>query len=379
MRYSKRKARFLHATRTLIASLTRGKPEPDVLQASIKGLADLIQVKCGAIILFDEQGGLSQFVHTGMNAETTGKIAHLPVGTGSFGKFIRENTALRSDDLACDPHGAGFLAHHPCMKSLLAVPISHHERMYGRLYLCDKFDMEAFSDEDEELALCFADALALILENERRLAELKEEQGHLVHSAFHDQLTNLPNRVLLCDRIGQVMNQASRKQQQAAILFCDLDGFKAINDSIGHHAGDLVLKTVSERLLNSVRGEDTVARIGGDEFVVVLSNIEFIDQVRVGAQKILDAISESVKVDGDEIILSGSIGIAIYPFDGEATERLIRNADATMYMAKGCGKNNYRFFRETGTQEDASRPIVPRTAPWHERTGKNRIFQHSVN
>ncbi|MDP1633711.1 MAG: sensor domain-containing diguanylate cyclase, partial [Gallionellaceae bacterium] len=269
----------------------------------------------------------------------------------SFGKLVSENAALRPDDMAGAPPSAGFPAHRSSMRSLLAVPISRHEHLYGRLYLCGKFDMQAFSDEDEELALCFADALALVLENERRLEVLTEEQCHLLHSAFHDQLTNLPNRVLLCDRIGQILSQASRKQQQAAILFCDLDGFKAVNDSMGHHAGDLVLKTVSERLLNSVRGEDTVARFGGDEFVVVLSNIEFIDQVRAGAQKILDAILESVKVEGDEIILSGSIGIAIYPFDGEATERLIRNADAAMYTAKRCGKNNYRFFTETSFAE----------------------------
>jgi diguanylate cyclase (GGDEF)-like protein len=378
MKYSRSKSRLLRATRTLIGSLTQGKPEPDVLRAGIEGLADLIQVKCGAVALRDEQGGLALFVHTGMNAESTGKIARLPEGKGLFGMFIRENTALRPDDMAGDPHSAGFPAHHPLMKSLLSVPIFHHEHIYGSLYLCGKFDMKAFSDEEEELALCFANALALVLENERRLEVLKEEQCHLLHSAFHDQLTNLPNRILLCDRIGQILNQASRKQMQAAILFCDLDGFKAVNDFLGHHAGDLVLKTVSERLLSSVRGEDTVARIGGDEFVVVLSNIEYIDQVRAGAQKILDAISESVNVDGDEIMLSGSIGIAIYPFDGEATERLIRNADAAMYTAKRCGKNNYCFFTETWTQEDASLP-ASRTAPWHERTGKNRIFQHSVN
>ena len=149
------------------------------------------------------------------------------------------------------------------MTSLLAIPISNMDRMYGRIYLCDKHDRNAFNYEDEQLASNFANALSLILDNERKLAELKLEQSQLVHSALHDPLTNLPNRVLLGDRIGQVLNHAHRNQTQAAVLFCDLDDFKAINDSMGHQAGDQVLKTMGERLQNCVRVEDTVARTGG--------------------------------------------------------------------------------------------------------------------
>jgi diguanylate cyclase (GGDEF)-like protein len=214
------------------------------------------------------------------------------------------------------------------------------------------------------------------VETGRELAALKQQQHQLVHSAFHDPLTGLPNRTLLCDRIGQVLNQADRNRHESALLFCDLDGFKFINDNMGHAAGDKVLQTVSERLLQCVRSEDTVARIGGDEFVVVLAHIESADHTRVVAQKILDALALELCVEGAEIALSGSVGIAVYPFDGESAERLIRNADAAMYRAKEGGKNHFRFYTEPATtQADASRSIVLRVAPWHERTGNNRILQ----
>ena len=115
---------------------------------------------------------------------------------------------------------------------------------------------------------------------------------------------------------------------------------------MGHQAGDQVLKTMGGRLLNCVRVEDTVARIGGDEFVFVLSGADAAEHAKVVAQKILDAMAQSIRVDGCDILLSGSVGIAIFPHDGDAMERLINNADSAMYKAKECGKNNYRFFSE---------------------------------
>jgi len=348
------RAGLLGATKTLLATLAKSAPEKDLLQASIEALMELLQVRYGAITMLDERGRLNEFVYAGLGAEEAGKIMHPPAGSGLLGVVIRDNVVIRLDNIANDRRRAGFPANHPQMTSLLAVPVSCRDRMYGRIYLCDKFDAAAFSKEDEELALSFANALSLILDNERHLAELKREQDLLVHSAYHDPLTNLPNRVLLSDRIGQVLSQAHRNQTQAAILFCDLDDFKAINDSLGHQAGDHVLKTISARLVNCLRGEDTVARVGGDEFVFVLSNVETADHARIVAQKILDVMSQTVYIDGCDVTLSGSVGIAIFPFDGDVTERLLKNADAAMYNAKESGKNNYRFFSDTLLVESAA-------------------------
>lgn len=340
------RARLLGATRDLLSTLAKSASGQNFLQASIDALIELVQVRYGAISMFDESGNLTRFVYAGITAEEAQQIIHRPRGSGLLGKIVRENVVLRLDNMADDAGSAGFPVHQPPMTSLLAIPISNLDRMYGRIFLCDRQDSNAFTYEDEQLATSFANALSLILDNERTLAKLKQEQSQLEHSALHDPLTSLPNRVLLGDRIGQILNQAHRNQTQAAVLFCDLDDFKAVNDSMGHQAGDQVLKTMGERLLNCVRVEDTVARIGGDEFVFVLSNVESAEHAKVVAQKILDAMAQSLHVDGCEIMLSGSVGIAMFPLDGDATERLIRNADSAMYKAKECGKNNYRFFSE---------------------------------
>jgi diguanylate cyclase (GGDEF)-like protein len=340
------RARLLGAARDLLATLAKSASEQNLLQASIDALMELVQVQYGAISMLDELGNVTRFVYAGINAEQAQQIIYRPKGSGLLGKVVRENVVLRLDNMADNSRRGGFSANHPPMTSLLTIPISNLDRMYGRIYLCDKRDGNAFSDEDEQLAINFASALSLMLDNERKLAELKTEQDKLVHSALHDPLTNLPNRVLLADRVGQVLSRAHRNQTQAAILFCDLDDFKSINDSMGHQAGDQVLKTISERLVSCVRVEDTVARMGGDEFVFLLSNVESVEQAEVVAQKVLEVMAQSIQIDGCEIMLSGSVGIAIFPFDGVIAERLIRNADSAMYRAKEGGKNNYCFFSE---------------------------------
>ena len=358
MKRSKKRDKLLDATRTLLATLTRTANDTDLLQAGIEALAKLIQVKYGAIGVLDEAGHLAQFVYTGISTENVRKMAHPPGGGGLLGAVIRENTVLRLDNMADDQRSKGFPEHHPEMTSLLAVPISNLDRVYGRIYLCDKFDKTPFSDADEELASNFANALSLILDSARRMDELKKEQCQLIHAAFHDPLTNLPNRVLLRDRISQIMSHANRNQTQVAVMFCDLDGFKGVNDTLGHQAGDHILKTMAGRFTQCVRGNDTVARIGGDEFVFVLSVVESVEHAGTVAQKILNAISQQIFFGEHEIELSGSIGIALYPIDGEEAEHLVKNADIAMYQAKRRGKNNYQFFAEEPFAECAKPGLI---------------------
>ncbi|MFA6921655.1 MAG: EAL domain-containing protein [Gallionella sp.] len=162
--------------------------------------------------------------------------------------------------------------------------------------------------------------------------------------AHFDALTDLPNRSLLKDHLNLAIEMAKRSQTQLAILFLDLDRFKIVNDSLGHHAGDLLLKIVSERLKNCTRKTDTVARLGGDEFVVLLSNIrESSDAARV-AKKVIDAVAAPFLLEGTEANLGTSIGIAIYPDNGLDGPTLIKNADAAMYHAKENERNNFQFF-----------------------------------
>ncbi|WP_213807752.1 EAL domain-containing protein [Granulicella sp. dw_53] len=165
------------------------------------------------------------------------------------------------------------------------------------------------------------------------------------HAAEHDFLTGLPNRMLLNDRISQAIELGKRHGKRVALLFLDLDGFKHTNDSLGHPVGDMLLKSVSKRILRCVRVSDTVSRQGGDEFVVLLSEVEKAEDAAITAGRILEAVAEAHSIGGDDLHVTTSIGLSVYPDDGEDAETLIKNADTAMYQAKDNGRQTYRFFK----------------------------------
>jgi len=166
------------------------------------------------------------------------------------------------------------------------------------------------------------------------------------HLAQHDNLTNLPNRTLLQDRLTQAIATASRNDSRIAVLFLDLDGFKNINDSLSHATGDRLLQLVAKRLLAAVRTSDTVCRMGGDEFVILLSEVAHAGDAGVKAGKILSALSAPFEMEQNTVRITGSIGVSTYPDDGRSAELLIRNADLAMYQAKEKGRSNYQFFEK---------------------------------
>jgi diguanylate cyclase (GGDEF)-like protein len=167
----------------------------------------------------------------------------------------------------------------------------------------------------------------------------------ITHSAEHDFLTGLPNRMLLNDRIGQAIVSARRHAKQVAVLFLDLDGFKHINDSLGHPVGDKLLQSVAKCLVASVRGTDTVSRQGGDEFVVLLPDLQQPEDAAVMAGRILRDVAEPHLVDQQELHVSTSIGVSVFPDDGADAETLIKNADTAMYQAKENGRQSFQFFK----------------------------------
>jgi diguanylate cyclase (GGDEF)-like protein/PAS domain S-box-containing protein len=167
----------------------------------------------------------------------------------------------------------------------------------------------------------------------------------MTYAAQHDVVTNLPNRVLLKDRISQAIALARRQSRSIAVLFLDLDRFKYINDSLGHAAGDKVLQSVSKRLLAGVRGSDTVSRQGGDEFVILLSEIAYPEAAATSARKVLISLNAPHSIEGKELHVNACIGISVYPEDGEDAETLIKNADTAMYHAKERGRNCFQFFK----------------------------------
>ncbi|MFA5940025.1 MAG: EAL domain-containing protein [Sinimarinibacterium sp.] len=176
------------------------------------------------------------------------------------------------------------------------------------------------------------------------ISERKAAEERILYLAQVDAVTNLPNRYLLGDRLQQTMEAARRNDQGFAVMFIDIDRFKNINDSLGHSIGDALLREMAERLRTSVRGTDTVARHGGDEFVVVMPGVADAEQVAHVAAKILDAIARPFTVEQHLLTTTASIGIAMYPADGGDAEHLMKHADAAMYAAKNSGRNAFRFF-----------------------------------
>lgn len=176
--------------------------------------------------------------------------------------------------------------------------------------------------------------------------QLETAKAQLEHLAHHDTLTGLPNRMLLQDRLSHAVELACRQGRQFAMLFMDLDRFKHINDSLGHSVGDQLLRSVAIRLMHCARQSDTVSRQGGDEFVVLLSNIKRAEDAAISAQKILAALSTPHLIGELKLQISVSIGISVYPDDGQDAETLIKNADSAMYHAKENGRNNYKFFEQ---------------------------------
>ncbi|HVK99535.1 MAG TPA: EAL domain-containing protein [Dongiaceae bacterium] len=208
------------------------------------------------------------------------------------------------------------------------------------------------TDEIGLLARAFSDMEGMLREH---LDSLHEKEVHLHHIAQHDHLTNLPNRLLLFDRLQQVIVKSHRSPQPVAVIFIDLDRFKDINDSLGHAVGDELIRQVSRRLRSLVRDEDTVARLGGDEFIVVLEQIQDPGAVVMVAQKLLAQLQNPLRVGERDLYVTASLGISLFPQDGSDPETLVRNADAAMYRSKAEGRNSFHFYTEDMTEQALSR------------------------
>jgi len=178
----------------------------------------------------------------------------------------------------------------------------------------------------------------------RDVTERKRVEEQIEYQAYHDALTGLPNRRLFRDRLTVALAHARRMRHPLAVMFLDLDRFKVVNDTLGHSTGDELLKTVGTRLQSSLREEDSIARMGGDEFTILLADLKTTDDSAKIAQKVLDTVAQPLKIDGTELFVTTSIGIALFPSDGDTAETLLANADHAMYRAKDAGRNSYQMF-----------------------------------
>ncbi|BAP58065.1 diguanylate cyclase/phosphodiesterase [Thioploca ingrica] len=206
------------------------------------------------------------------------------------------------------------------------------------------------------------------------ITERKRSEEMIWHQANYDALTNLPNRTLFVDCLARALLVAKRQQLKIAVMFIDLDRFKWVNDTLGHEAGDQLLQETAQRLRTCIRDSDTIARLGGDEFTAFLTQIEDILAIKIIAERILDNLSRAYLIDNHEVFVSGSIGITLFPEDGQEVATLLKNADTAMYQAKESGRNAYRFFTPTMNAQITERVQLEQAL--HQALDNNEFFLH---
>ena len=226
--------------------------------------------------------------------------------------------------------------------AMLIAPFRQGHKLRGVITHEFQGGVREWTRDEASFASSLADFVALAM----TASDRREAEDKLREMANYDRLTGLPNRSLFMDRLAQGLAKARRAKQRVALLFIDVDRFKSINDSLGHHAGDLVLRSIGKRLLACVRASDTVARLGGDEFTVILENCQDAEYISMVCERILSAVVEPISLGQTDVNLTCSIGISLFPGDGADGDLLLQNADSAMYKAKERGRNNYQFFTQ---------------------------------
>jgi diguanylate cyclase (GGDEF)-like protein len=238
--------------------------------------------------------------------------------------------------------------------SLLDIPIVHEGKLLGVVCHEKVDEIKEWQYDEQEFVSSVSNAISLSLEIKRRRMiqeELRVQKDKLHHQAHHDVLTELPNRMLFNDRLDHAIQQAERANTKIAVLFIDLDHFKSINDTMGHKVGDELLVEVAKRLQGQIRKSDTLSRLGGDEFTILLENVQNNENVIDVTRSLLRVMEDSVELENHSFYVTLSVGVSLYPEDGRSADELLKNADTAMYQAKDEGRNTYRFYTEAMTEK----------------------------
>lgn len=308
----------------------------EVLDAIVTGASELLGDELVDLSLIDPEDPtvLEVVASVGYPAQLLDQIRRTPIQVGIAGHAVTERRPIVVEDYGADPRripdvvGGG-------LRAVISAPVYQRGELVGALSLGTRRAGRRYSEIEREAVLAFAEHAGLAL-NDAKAAE------EAAHQAFHDPLTGLANRALFVDRLAQARTRAAAMGDAVGVLFADLDGFKTVNDSLGHAAGDQLLIIVGQRLASVVGPTDTVARFGGDEFAILVEDVRQPIELARMARLALDGLERVIEVEGREVFISGSIGIAV---GLEEPDDLLRNADLAMYEAKGQGKGRYEIFQ----------------------------------
>jgi diguanylate cyclase (GGDEF)-like protein len=313
-------------------------PLQEILDAITSGAAALFGEEMVGLQLFDTEDPafLVLVSAAGLPDAVVRQAWRVPAGTGIGGAAVRYGRLVHAqDEDSADDALAAFAE--AGIRVAMGAPVREHGEIVGSLVVGSRTPGRVYSAAEQETLLSFADHVSLALADAHAV--------EAVHHAFHDNLTRLPNRALLMDRLRHTLARANREQSTVALLFVDLDRFKQVNDTLGHGVGDALLVETGRRLRAAVRSADTAARIGGDEFVVLLDAGSYeVAEVTEVAERILASLSEPFLIDGREVRATASVGIALSHRGADTAEDLLRHADVAMYRAKKQGPSGYELF-----------------------------------
>lgn len=320
----------------------------DFNNAVFKSLADagrLSEASRAYLFQFRDNGKIMDNTHEWCDEGVASEIQHLQNLSVAMLPWLMENLhagkVIHIADVSKMPPEAAAEKEEfkrQGIKAILILPVYAEKELSGFVGFDNIVAIDPWHEEDIALLRIMAEIIGNAIAR-------RQSESRITYMAYHDTLTNLPNRNLFHDRLKVAIVQAKRNGRMVAVMILDLDHFKTINDSLGHHIGDLLLKAVAERLTRCVREGDTIARTGGDEFTIILPDLVHALNTIIVASKIIDALNQPFRLEGHEIHISTSIGISLYPLDADEKADLVKKADIAMYLSKARGKNTYRFYK----------------------------------
>jgi diguanylate cyclase (GGDEF)-like protein len=326
--------RLLERLSKIQRSIVSRRDLDEVFAAIVAGAQELLGDETVGLRLIDpdDPGMLNLVASAGVPDAIVDEMRRSPIGLGAGGRAAAEGRLIVIEDYAGDSQNLPAFAADG-IRSALGAPVREQGEVVGSLVVATHRPGRTYSRAEREMLVAFAEHASLALNDAKTVEDA-------IHQAFHDSLTGLPNRQLLVNRLGHALARASRSGTKAAVLFVDLDTFKNVNDSLGHAAGDELLKEAANRLMTCVRAADTAARFGGDEFVVLLEDVDLALVTRV-ASRILETMGEPFEIRNREVFIGASIGIAI---GGDEADDLLRDADLALYRAKSKGKGQKQVY-----------------------------------